>query len=98
MHIVVAVSDTSVFTPHTQVTGSAAILQAYRDYNLRAILSEDSGSGEAASYYRWVLVKRPRVHLALQKHTSWPFHGRLELTVGTSFIVAPHSLFAGRTL
>ena len=35
-----------------QVTGSAGIFTAYNDYNLRAVLSEDSGSGEAATYYR----------------------------------------------
>lgn len=38
-----------------QVTGSAALFTAYRDYNLRAVLAEDSGSGEAATYYRCLL-------------------------------------------
>ncbi|KAL3153465.1 hypothetical protein ABBQ38_011798 [Trebouxia sp. C0009 RCD-2024] len=39
------------------VTGSAALFTAYRDYNLRAVLAEDSGSGEAATYYSVGIVK-----------------------------------------
>ena len=43
------------------MTGSAGIFTAYNDYNLRAVLAEDSGSGEAATYYRYYKPRHARL-------------------------------------